>query len=513
MDHSIENKQPLGGEGFDLADATAVPSEHDGLMDIISQMESRLAALRDSENQRDRLQDEIKNQFNDLDERERDLRKREAALDGNSSGMQADRAALEAERRRIHDSLGEVGKERESLRTREIEVGVLSETLRRDRELLESRRAQVEATERELKGREQVLVTQTERIDQEAGELEARRKEIELREAALRELEQETRSLGEQQRDREARLGEQEREMRVAQERYQAMQAEVISLNRRLADANGMAAEQSRMVEQARADGQRALAESQKQCEKFESEANRVRLELAKMRRSPGSAEGGAEAGSDGKVGLERRVKHATVMPSPRARSTILAVIWMLTVGVAGLACYLGIALGQPGAAAWLLGLAFAGCFVGGMACSGKPLDPSSLPIVLFGGTFGAWFPRLFTLVANAIETWDLPLGALPKELLPQLPVAVSLLAAGVVVTFGLLFIGASAALVVQSLFATIGATGLALLPDPTYSALGAGALLWHGIMAAGLARWAMGAPEQQAVEDVPIPARFIRGG
>lgn len=487
MDHSIENKGPF--PLADALDAGAPTGEHDGLMDIISQMEARLAALRDSENQRDRLQDEIKHQFNDLDERERDLRQREASLNGDSGEMQADRVALDAERARIHDSLAQVSQEREGLRTREIEIGVLSETLRRDRELLEGRRAQLEATERDLHGREQVLVTQTERIDQEAGELETRKKELELREAALRELEQETRSLGERQREREDRLAEQEREIRAAQERYQAMQSEVISLNRRLADANGMAAEQAKLVEQTRQEGQRALVESQKQCEKMETEANRVRVELAKIRRSPGTAEGQS---AEGATPVRSAGKRPRIMTA-RSRSATLAVIWLLAVGIAGLACYLGIVLNDPGAAAWLLGLAFAGCFIGGMSCSGKPLDPSTLPLVLFGGTFGLWFPRLFGLVANALETWDLPLNGLPREILPQLPMAVSLLAAGLVVTFGLLFVGASLSLVVQSLCATVAACGLSLLPDPSYSAMGAGVLLWHGIMAAGLARWAMG--------------------
>ncbi len=499
MDHSIENKQPL--DLTDAMDAAAggESGEHDGLMDIISQMEARLAALRDSENQRDRLQDEIKHQFSDLDERERDLRLREASLNGDTGDMQADRAALDAERARIHDSLAQVSQERDGLRTREIEIGVLSETLRRDRELLEGRRAQIEASERELHGREQVLVTQTERIDQEAGELETRKKELELREAALRELEQETRSLGERQREREDRLGEQEREIRAAQERYQAMQAEVISLNRRLADANGMAAEQAKLVEHTRHEGQKALTESQKQCEKMETEANRVRVELAKIRRSPAPTEGGGD--QHGAVAPRPAVRRAKIL-NARGRSTTLAIIWLLTVGVAGLACYLGIALNDPGAAAWLLGLAFAGCLIGGMGCSGKPLDPSTLPVVLFGGTFGLWFPRLFGLVANALETWDLPLNGLPRELLPQLPMAVSLLTAGLVVSCGLLFIGASLSLVVQSVCATLAACGLSLLPDPTYSAMGAGVLLWHGIMAAGLARWALGSMDTVTAGD-----------
>lgn len=503
MDHSIEHKQTgAPGDGLDLGGSA---SDHDGLMDIISQMESRLAALRDSESQRDRLQEEIRHQFDDLDERERSLRKLEATL-GDTAGFQADHEALEGERARIRESLDAINKERESLRTREIEVQVLTETLRRDRELLEGRRTQLEAAERELRGREQVLVTQTELIDAEAGELEARRKEVAAREDAVREVEARNQAYAEEVRAREVHLAEQERELKVAQERYQAMQSEVISLNRRLADANAMAAEQARQVEQAKAAGHAALAEAQKQCEKLESEATRVRAELAKFRRSPApGTDGPAEAAP-----ISRRTTRAPRLSSARSRSTALAVIWLATVAIAALACYLGVALQQPAAAAWLLGLGFAGCFVAGMGCSNKPLDPSSLPIVLFGGTFGAWFPRLFALVANAIETWDLPLGSLPPELLPQLPLAASVLAAGLVITFGLLFLGGSLSLMFQSLFATLGAAALALLPDPSYSSLAAGALLWHGIMAAGLARWAMGTADH--VTEAPLSGRLMRG-
>lgn len=494
---SIEPKHPIEeAPTFQIEGQAA--SDHDGLMEIISQMESRLAALRDSENQRDRLQEEIKHQFHDLDERERDLRRREAALDGSTQHVEADRATLDAERARIHESLAGVARERDSLRTREIEVGVLSETLRRDRELLEGRRAQLEAMERELRGREQVLVTQTERIDQEADELEERRKQLELREAALRELELETRAMAERQRDRENQLEEQQKELALANERYQAMQAEVISLNRRLADANGLAAEQSRKVEAARAEGQLALTEAKKQCERLETEANRVRVELAKLRRSPGSS-----GDPDAEPAARRRAVRAAAR-SPRARATILALVWLGTVGVAALACYLGISLGQPAAAAWLMGLAFAGCFVASVGFSGKGLDPAALPLVLFAGTFGEWFPRLFALVANAIETWELPLGSIPREILPQLPMAVSLLAAGLVVTLALMFLGGSGGLMVQSLCGTFAAVGLAALPDPTNAALAAGALLWTAVMAAALARWALGPGESETVESGP---------
>lgn len=507
MDHSIEQKHSMpGGEGFDLADGA--PSEHDGLMEIISQMESRLAALRDSENQRDRLQEEIKNQFDDLDDRERDLRRREAALDGSSSDVRANRAALEAERARIHDSLAEVSKERESLRTREIEVGVMSETLRRDRELLEGRRTQLEAMERELRGREQVLVTQTERIDQEAGELEERKRELAHREAALREREQEAQAMADQQRARADELASQDRELKAAQQRQQAMQAEVISLNRRLADANGMAAEQSRLVEQVRAEGQRSLAEAQKQVEKLETEANRVRVELAKMRRSPLPAAEGSDSVAPRKAGARRPREM-----SARSRSGVLAMLWLLTVGIAGLGCYMAIALEQPGAGAWLLGLGFAACFVGALGLSSKPLDPSALPVVLFGGLFGGWFPKMLAVVGNALETWDLPLGAVPTEIVPQLPMVLSLLFAGGVVTFLFVFLGASGGLMAQSLFATLAAAGLALLPDPSYSALAAAALLWSGIMGAALARWSMGVPGHEVMDPSLAVGRLARSG
>ncbi|MEZ6235844.1 MAG: hypothetical protein R3B68_16805 [Phycisphaerales bacterium] len=491
-DPVLESAEAIGLEGEN--------AEHDNLLDIISQMETRLEALRESENQRDRLQDEIRLQFDDLDARERFLRQREAALDGEADSVQQGRAALDGERSKIHAALDEVANERDTLRTREIEVQVLSETLRRDRELLEGRRSQLEAMERELRGREQVLVTQTELIDQEAGQLKNKKEQLDQMEVTVRERETQARIAEERQKERERALDEREKQVSAAQERFQAMQSEVISLNRRVSDANALAAEHARKAEQTKAEGSRALDEARQHIEKIEAEAQRVRQEVAKLRRS--APTGGEAPDLLAAPSARRRPK----VRSARSKSISLAVLWLVAMGVTGLACYFGIMLSQPLVAAGLLGIAFAGAFVGALASSTRALDPASLPVILLGGTFGWWFPRFYEMISSALATWDLPLESLPAEILPQLPMAIALLASGMVLALCLAFLGGSIGLMVQSFMATLAATALSLLPDPSSTALAAGALIWHAIMAASLGRWAMQGVSENVMEALGPP-------
>ncbi|MCA9289365.1 MAG: hypothetical protein KDA05_12305, partial [Phycisphaerales bacterium] len=273
-----------------------------------------------------------------------------------------------------------------------------------------------------------------------------------------------------------------------------------ISLNRRVSDANALAAEHARKAEQTKAESSRALDEARQQIERVESEAQRVRQEVAKLRRA---APTGGE-GADGPVARAsvRRPK----IRSARSKSLSLAVLWLVAMGVTGLACYFGIVLAQPLVAAGLLGIAFVGAFVGALASSSRALDPASLPVILLGGTFGWWFPKFYAMIAGALTTWDLPLESLPAEILPQLPMAIALLASGTVLALCLAFLGGSIGLMIQSFMATLAATALAMLPDPSSTALAAGALIWHAIMAASLGRWAMQGGSESVMETLGPP-------
>jgi len=110
----------------------------------------------------------------------------------------------------------------------------------------------------------------------------------------------------------------------------------------------------------------------------------------------------------------------------------------------------------------------------------------------LFGATFGLWFPRWVASVETALATWELPAGFVPASIASSLPLGIAVGTTTLAMSMVLFLLTGSGRLFGQTLFAAIVTTGLVLMPDESYFVIGAAVVLWHAMIVAAMAHWAL---------------------
>jgi uncharacterized protein YhaN len=444
-----ELKPSAGGlaiEGLDTSE--------DDLLDMISSLEARLGDVRELHQEQQDLEDELDQLRAQLEARQAEIEEREALLNESSTEIRSERQAVEAERQA----------------------------------LLEQQEA-VERRRRELEAKEQEISSRFSNVDQMQAKLEAA-------EAALRAEREKREREAEQFRIEQAELARREAELAAhAKEQGQAS-PEIAQLASQLAEAQKIANQRAEEAEKRSKEAHQRTLELELRCKDLAGECDIVRKELQGSREQVQIV----EREMPQRI-LKQQMKLQRTGVARRAIvSTLSWICAALTMAAAGY-CLLN---GDSAQATVMLGLAFATYFFGSQCIAGKLLDPPAVVIGLIGTSFGWWFPLWSRSVEQALATWSLPVQGLPEAVAAQLPLAVSLATASLTLTVGLFALTWSGGLLVQVGFVSLLAGGLAMFPDTSGFALGAGVVFWHAVTGSGLARWAARTAPQPTVAFAP---------
>lgn len=454
------------------------------LFEVINSIEQRLEQLRQTQQQRSELEVRLTERAGELARREDLLHIREEALANEESTIASrveslahERARMERERASLMEQLAVLQARRE----------VLSSTDAAERERIDARHAELSAIEEQLGAREAQLQQSHSDLDEARRQLDQTRARIE---ADRQAMEAHTRRVVEQQHKMEQlRATLEQREQAIAErfEQFEQMQSQMAELNDELKQARDNA---RLMLEQANAERVRNTQMAQElaaRCAALEKDRDRVSGELDKARKQ-----------------LD---KQAVVKPQPaapiravprkaRSRAPATVAVWLGTMAVGAIATLLVVQAGAfVGAGAWLIGIAFVACLIGCMTVGGRMTDPSALPVALFGGTFGLWYPKLSEGVSSALAMAQPDLSWMPSMLAPQLATGIGVAAATLAAAFAVYLVMGNAIVLAQTLFAAFAATLLAMLPDESGFAIAAAMMLWLGVMASAMGRWAMQQP------------------
>ena len=416
-------------------------TNEDDLLEMISSLEARLCDVRELHREQQDLEDELEGLHADLDARAAELDEREHMLGESSTEIESERGSIEESRAAIAAQQAE----------------------------LERRRAELEAKEQQIGER-------FSSVDQMQAKLEAA-------EAALRTEREKRQAEAEAFRREQAELAARERELAAQAAKVGNQAPEIAALATQLAEAQKLANQRAEEAERRANEAHRRTLELEGRCKELAGECEVVRRELK------GSREQVKRVEQELPARLMKRQLRAQ-QTDTRLRTVLTALTWLCvaaTMGAAGLA-------GSNGAApdaVTMLGLAFAAFFVGAQALAGRLFDAPGVVIGGIGASFGWWFPLWTRAVVQALETWSLPVEALPVSVAAQLPLAVSVATATLTLTVGLFALTWSGSLLFQTGFVSLLAGALALFPDSSGFALGAAAVIWVAVTGTGLTRWA----------------------
>ena len=454
------------------------------LFEVINSIEQRLEQLRQTQQQRSELEVRLTERAGELARREDLLHIREEALANEESTIASrvdqlaeERARMERERASLMEQLAVLQARRE----------VLSSTDAAERERIDARHAELSAVELQLGQREAQLQQSHADLDSARRQIDETRARID---ADRQAMEAHTRRVVEQQQKMEvlrASLEERERALADRFEQFEQMQSEMAELTGELKQARDNARQ---MIEQANAERVRNTQMAQElgaRCAALEKDRDRVSGELDRARRQ---------------LDKQTVAKPLPAVPAraiarkTRSRAPATVAVWLGTMAVGAIATMLVVQAGAfVGAGAWLIGFAFVACLIGCMAVGGRMTDPSALPVALFGGTFGLWYPKLSEGVASALSMAQLDLSWMPSTLAPQLATGMGIGAATVAAAFAVYLVMGNAIVLAQALFAAFAATLLVMLPDESGFSTAAAMMLWLGVMASAMGRWAMQQP------------------
>ncbi len=435
----------LALDGFD--------TNEDDLLDMISSLEDRLGDVRELQQERLHLEDELEAMRREIEAREAELEEREQIIEDSSTEVFTEREMLEAQKR-----------------------------------LMLEEQAQLEARRRELEAKEA-------QVSEEFASVQSLREQLEAAQAALaaerQKREEEARAIQREQSE----LAQREQELAAHNSSNESVSPEMAQLAEQLAQAQKQAEERAREA-QAKAEAARKRAEAMEaRCRELSSECEIVRTEL----------EGSRAQIRQVKAEMPERVLRAQLKEQKREqtqKSIVTAASWICT-GVAFGAATLAGLNGAAGDAGLMLGIAFAAYYVGAQAIAGKLLDPPSIVIGAIGGSFGLWFPMWANAVAQAMVTWSLPTDGLPASMVSQLPMSISVATAGLTMTVGIFALTWSGRLLFSIGAASLLAGALAMFPASAIFAFGAGAVLWHAVTGSGLSRWALQASSDDSSMEI----------
>lgn len=458
----------------------------DELFEVITSIEDRLEDLRKSQQQRTELEQRLTERAGELAKREDVLHSREEQLQGEERAIDsrvdelaAERARMESDRAALMEQLAVLQARREELSSADAD----------ERARIDERQAELAATEEALADRESRLQQSHDELHGARTQIEQARAQIEADRLAM---EAHTKRVVEQQSKMELlRQSLEEREHALAErfEQFEQMQSQMAELNTELTAARDNARQMLLDANKQREENTQLAKDLADRCSALEQDRARVSSELDRARQQLDKA-----AATKPAPAPSHTLKLAPRKAKRRAPATVA--VWLGTMSIGVLATILLTQAGAlAGAGAWMLGIAFTACLLASMAIGGRATDPSSLPVALFGCTFGLWFPKLSAGITSAVGMAELDLSWVPSMLEPQLAMGIGVACATIASAFALYLVLGSVAVLGQALFAAIAATLLVLLPDESNFAMGAAVVMWVGIVAAAMGRWAMSQP------------------
>jgi hypothetical protein len=442
-----------------------VDTTEDDLLEMITSLEARLGDVRELQQEREGIEDELAALREELESREAEIEQREQMLSDTSSEIQSEKDALRAER----------------------------DALLAQQQELEAKRAELEAKEADAGQRVAAV-----------DEMQAR---LEAAEAALRAERQRRAAEAEQFRREQQELALRERELAAhAAEKGQGS-PEIATLAAQLAEAQQLATRRAGEAEERAAEAEKRTLQLEARCRELADQCEVVRKELKGSREQVRRVE----------TELPQRIvkQQLASQRAEQARRTVaVACTWLAAASCAGAASVAALNA-DPRQAGLLLGLTFAAFFFGSHALAGRLFDAPAIVIGAIGASFGWWFPMWGQAVAQALATWSLPVESLPLAVQAELPLAASVTTALLAVTVGIFALTWSGALLFQVGAVSVLAGALALLPDDSGFALGAAAVLWLTVTGTGLTRWGSRSGETDGLKTTPDAPRagVIPGG
>lgn len=483
----------VAGRADDFDDGLGVVGE-DGLLDVICDIETKLEALRDTHREHHRLEVELLEHDLEIQEREQSLSTREqtlarvcSTLEQRAEMVTTEQADLMRERAMLDQRLATLEDRFAALDDQQRDQEALGDEVVAERDELAHTRVQIESQGRELAERDTVLGVQTRELENERATvadtrvvLDHDRQELNDRATAQQV---EARAL----ETRSAELAQRERELAQKAQAHESMRSEFAAMSAQLEAIRAEASHQTEPTATDKISSEQRAEQLEQRVRAIEAERQRMEIELARTRRDMGHSVTHAMPDLARQTAMMARSAALT-----KRRIRKLAVIWFASVAVAIVAVLVGIVGGMPVIAAGLLGLIFAGSFFGIHAIAGRLLDPMALPLGVMGGAFGLWFPRWVASIESALVTWEIPAGLVPASIESSLPLGIAAGTTAVAMSVALFLLTGSGKLFGQTLFAAIVTTGLILMPDESRIGVGAAVVLWHAMVVAALAHWAL---------------------
>lgn len=470
------------------------PSE-DHLLEVISDIETRLSHIRASQAERSRLESEILERSSELAEREETLSEREIsllaeerALASKSEALDAEKDSLDRNRKELERKLRQLQERQAELERRARDTEHKAEDLDAERRELIELQSAIEAQSTDLEARESLVRAQSEAVDGERRALDSTRAQLELERAALQETARRQAEQAQALKELAADLARREAEYAERGQEFDRLKAQFESAQAELTNTQKVA---KSSAEQAQAEQARA-ADLARRCRELEAEREKVRTELTKTKR---------ELDTAAKV----QASAAPILARPKSRGPAAIAVWIAVMASTALATSVGWA-GATGTAGLIYGLTFAIMLFGTHAVARRVWEASWIPIAAFFGAAGLWFGDWVIALSTALQTWELPTWLTSELNAPQLPLALAVLTAGLVANAGLYMLTGSESVMGQVFFGTMLATFLVAMPNSSEGAVAAAAVLWMALAGASMARWATLMAARAAA--VPIPPR-----
>lgn len=459
-----------------------VPTE-DHLLEVISDIETRLSHIRESQARRSQLEVELLERTEELSERESQIETREMSLLAEERAI-SDRAQsvtleserLESHRREMERRLRELQERHAELERREQNTASRAEDLDSERSELQALQRQIESQGTDIAEREALIRAQVDAIDAERRSVAEHRGQIEterriLAETAHKQAEQsrQLKELAGELESREAEFAQRMNEYEQLKAQLDVMQTELSSTRKSAASTAEEAVQQQKKAEEL----QRRCAELEAEREKFRVELSRTRVQL--------------DASAKAAVAAPVRLPDATRQHHPLAVG-----MWLVSTVTAAAAAVAAIQTGTLVVAATIFGVAFAFMMLMSQGIARRMWDTGVLPIAAFFAAGGLWFERWVGVLGTALETWQLPGSLGEVASMPGLPLALGVCSAGLVANMGMYLVTRSEAVMGNVFFGTVLATVLVLLPGNA-SAMGfAAAVTWMALAAASMGVWAV---------------------
>lgn len=457
------------------------PTE-DHLLEVISDIETRLSHIRESQARRSRLEVEMLERTEELTERETQIETREMSLLAEERAI-ADRARsitsenerLESQRRQMEELLRQLADRQAELERREHDTQSKVEDVESERSALEALQRQIESQGSDISAREALIRAQTEAIDTERRTVEETRARLESERAVLAETARRQTEQSRQLKDLASELESREREFAQRISEYEALKSQLTAVQSELTSTKRSAASSS----EAAKEQQHKAEELQRRCAELEVEREKFRVELSRTRVQLNAAPAPQAA-------------PARLPDSTRLRAPLAIAVWLLATGAAAGAAVTGMHSATLATGATLFGLVFAFMLLANQAIARRLWDTGALPIAAFFGAAGLWFERWVSVLSTALSSWELPSGLSELAGTPGLALAMGVLSAGLVANMGLYLVTRSDAVMGNVFFGTILATALVLAPGEKSAMALAACVGWMALAAGSMALWSV---------------------